>query len=79
MYGRYDLLLPEDPQLYVYTRTLDDQKLLVVCNLTGSSAALALPQTFAAGTLLISNYEDTTPCPAMQLRPWEAFAMLQED
>lgn len=79
VYGRYDLLLPEDPQLYVYTRTLDDQELLVVCNLTGSSAALALPQTFAAGTLLISNYEDTTPCPAMQLRPWEAFAMLQED
>lgn len=34
VYGTYDLLLPEDPDLYVYTRTLGDQKLLVVCNLS---------------------------------------------
>ena len=34
VYGSYDLLLPDDPELYVYTRTLEDEKLLVICNFT---------------------------------------------
>ena len=34
VYGTYELLDPEDEALYVYTRTLGDQKLLVMCNFT---------------------------------------------
>ena len=32
VYGTYDLLLPESKELYAYTRTLGEEKLLVVCN-----------------------------------------------
>lgn len=36
VYGHYELLLPDDPDLFVYRRFLDEQELLVVCNLSES-------------------------------------------
>ena len=32
VYGDYNLLLPEDEELFVYERNLNGNKLLVVCN-----------------------------------------------
>ena len=58
VYGTYDLLLPEDPDLYVYTRTLGDQKLLVVCNLSENERefdAASVSPAFAEGEVLIRN------------------------
>ena len=34
VYGKYELLLPDDENIYVYVRTLGNQKLFVVCNLS---------------------------------------------
>lgn len=79
VYGDYQMLLPDDRQLFAYTRKLGSQKLLVVCNLTGREAPFGLLQAFENGRLLISNYNDTAPSRNMQLRSWEAFAILQED
>lgn len=44
VYGSYDLLLPEDPDLYVYTRTLDEEALLVICNFSSKPRAFSLPE-----------------------------------
>ena len=63
-HGSFQLLLPEDPQIFAYTRTWKDEKLLIVCNLSGEAAAFDAPQ----GTLLLSNYPDR----ADRLRPWES-------
>ena len=30
--GVYDVLIPDHPQIYAYTRTLGDKQLLVLCN-----------------------------------------------
>lgn len=38
VFGRYRLLLADDPQLYAYTRSLDDTTFLVVCNLSARAA-----------------------------------------
>ena len=76
VYGRYELILPEDKQLYAYTRHWEGKKLTVVCNLTGREAELELD---LSGDLLISNYDDITPNNHMHLRPWEAFAVLTEE
>lgn len=78
-YGRYELILPDDPQLFAYTREWEGRKLLVACNLTGKAAQASLPQEIACGKLLISNYDDVDLHENMALRPWEAFAVLQED
>ena len=32
VYGTYNLLLPESDELFVYTRTLGDERLMVICN-----------------------------------------------
>ena len=34
VYGSYDLILPEDRQLFAYTRTLGDQRLLCVVSIS---------------------------------------------
>lgn len=43
VYGRYQLLLEEHPQLYAFTWTLDDDRLLVLLNFLAGPLALELP------------------------------------
>lgn len=76
VYGDYTLLLPDHEQVYAYTRTLGEETLLVVCNLTGKPAKVTLPK--AEEEPLIGTYEDTIVEETMTLRPWEAFAVLAE-
>ncbi|GIO32174.1 MULTISPECIES: glycoside hydrolase family 13 protein [Paenibacillus] len=77
VYGKYELLLPDDPEIYVYTRTLDDAKLLVILNFFGGEPELKLPQglNLSGKELLISNYDvsgDDDLGLTFRLRPYEA-------
>jgi alpha-glucosidase len=57
VYGQYDLLLENDTQIYAYTRSLDEQQLLIICNLTSLSAQYNHPDDLPASEhLLLSNY-----------------------
>lgn len=38
IYGTYDLILEEDEQIYAYTRTLNKEKAVIICNLTEKEA-----------------------------------------
>ena len=76
VYGAYDLLLPDHPAIYAYTRTLGDQRLLVLLNMTAGTPALTLPEdiVFTRAELLLGNYADSGSL-ALQdqpLRPYEA-------
>lgn len=81
VHGRYDILLPEDENIYVYTRTLDSQKLLVILNFTGEEQSFTLPADLQdkKSDVLVSNYE---PAPgyvsSIPLRPYEATVYLLE-
>ena len=55
VYGDYTPLLEDDPALCAYTRTLDGEALLVVCNFTDRERALTLPEAFVSGQILITN------------------------
>jgi oligo-1,6-glucosidase len=58
VYGNYDLLLPDDPQLYIYTRKLGNRKLLVICNFSNETVCMHMPAGFTGDKkLLIANYE----------------------
>lgn len=59
VYGTYDLILPEDERIYAYTRTLGNEKLLVMSNLTAEEALFDLPfeLEFDTSELLLHNYE----------------------
>ena len=73
VFGRYALLEPEHPDLFVYTRTLGDESLLVMCNFSEESQAYSIPSEFREAETLIANYPD--PTPADTLRPWEAVVL----
>lgn len=73
VYGQYELLLAEHPQLYAFTRTLDDDRLLVLLNFSAQPLALELPAglSLAGSELLIGNYP-AEGAEAASLRPYEA-------
>ena len=75
VYGTYDLLLPDSKEIYAYTRTLGEEKLLVVCNFYEPELSFELPEEFAGGTCLISNYPEVSLKAEMTLRPYEAFVI----
>ena len=43
VYGTYDLILDDHPQIYAFTRTLDDDRLLVILNFSGDAPVFELP------------------------------------
>lgn len=81
VYGKYDLILPDHPQLFAYTRTLEGKKLLTVCNLSGEEAKLELPEELKGrkSRLLIANWPEAPAAPAdMTLEPWQAAVWVLE-
>ncbi|AIQ46150.1 oligo-1,6-glucosidase [Paenibacillus sp. FSL R7-0273] len=73
-YGEYELLLPEHEYIYAYTRTLDDEKWLVLLNFSDVPQLVELPQELASVTgTVISNYPDEPAANVREtLRPYEA-------
>lgn len=87
VYGTYDLLLPDSKEIYAYTRTLEDKKLLVVCSFSEKSVEFKMPEEFLQGEILIHNYADSDGfsssegknaglCRNVTLKPYEAVAIL---
>ncbi|CDQ18745.1 glycoside hydrolase family 13 protein [Halobacillus karajensis] len=54
-YGTYELILPHDPQIFAYTRTLEGQTALVITNLTKELADFNSPYTLSTEDLILSN------------------------
>ena len=75
VYGTYDLLLADDPDICAYTRTLDDDKLIVYCNFSDNTREVELPEEFTNGKILISNYNDAAVNTKITLRPYEAIVI----
>jgi oligo-1,6-glucosidase len=76
VYGSYDLILPEHEQIYAYTRTYKNEKLLVILNFSAAQPTFELPKdiTFKTKELLISNYDlnDEETIETFTLKPYEA-------
>ncbi|MEY8412165.1 alpha-glucosidase [Lachnospiraceae bacterium 62-26] len=77
VYGRYEPLLEDSEELFVYTRTLDDQKLLTVCNFTDQEVPFAIPEEFAGASCLISNMENDYERDNFAVKPYEAFVLMR--
>lgn len=77
IFGKTEFLVPEDPDLLAYTRTVENEQLLSVANLSGNTRRFALPQGFDKAELLLSN----CGTPVFEtgeavLRPWESLVLL---
>ena len=82
VYGAYELLLPDHPQIYAFTRKLEKSRLLVILNFSSEEPVFEWPVEAMEPEdieLLISNYapqehEDLLNLP---LRPYEARVYLK--
>jgi oligo-1,6-glucosidase len=63
--GAFEIVLPEHPVLFAFTRSLGSESILVAANLSSGPIAFELPE----GLPVIANYQDAA---AGELRPWEA-------
>ena len=75
-YGVYDLVLEDHPSLYAYTRTLGQEKVIVLCNLSDYSIKVEEVHDFIykKKNLLLSNLVDNEheELATLQLAPYEA-------
>jgi oligo-1,6-glucosidase len=76
VYGSYDLILAEHPQIYAFTRTLGIERLLVLLNFSAGTPVIVIPPeiSYTSAELLIGNYPDAPADEIGQLalRPYEA-------
>lgn len=77
VYGNYELLLPEDENIFAYVRTLDNQKLLVVCNFSKTEQKFDF-SGYENAKVLISNYNRDAGKDSI-LKPYEATVLLLEN
>ena len=68
VHGDFTLLMPEDRQVFAYTRCYEGKTLLVACNFSSETAALD-EAAKTRGEMLAANYGE--PGDKAVLRPWE--------
>lgn len=74
IYGSYDLILAEDEKIYAYTRTMNNEKFIVIVNLSHDEAKYCYDEELNYNELLISNYnvDAHSVIKEFVLRPYEA-------
>lgn len=75
-YGQYDLVHEEDPSLYAYTRTLGEEKVIILCNLSDKEVTVEKLDgiSYQSANLLLSNLEveEHKDLEELELAPYEA-------
>ena len=66
--GRFELLMPEDEQVFAYIRDDGKQRMLVICNFSDRDAVLTADAQME-GRILLGNYDEEGE--KQKLRPWE--------
>lgn len=83
--GDFRMLLPDDPQVYAFTRRLGDERVLVVANLSGEPAevhasTLGAPGEWDGAETLVENLSPQAAHDGggfVRLAPWEARAVIR--
>jgi oligo-1,6-glucosidase len=76
VYGKYELLDKDNPNVYAYTKTGEGEKLLIVLNFSAVPAKTVLGIPMAHAKTLLSNYKESPVLSpgnsGLVLRPYEA-------
>ena len=76
IYGDYELLIPEHPQVYAYTRSLGDEQFLIVLNFSQEQTSVALEALSSFSELKINNYSDLKKtAKTLSLEPYQAVVL----
>jgi oligo-1,6-glucosidase len=58
VYGNYEIIQEEHPTIYAYSRTLEDQKMVILLNFSELESSIALSSYNSANEVLINNYSE---------------------
>ncbi|WP_088042069.1 alpha,alpha-phosphotrehalase [Bacillus sp. EAC] len=81
--GKYEALCMAHPQIFAYTRSLENQKLIVINNFYDQNTVFTLPENIDLSgfeeRILISNYNESSPTLSeITLRPYESICYILE-
>ncbi len=74
-YGDYKLILEEHPEIFAYTRSWNEDNILVICNFYGNTINVFLGEEYSKkdSEIILSNYKDAKVLGRdIKLRPYEA-------
>lgn len=73
VYGTFETYMDNHPQIYVYTRELEDERWLVILNISDQKSQLDLPSylNFKLKELILANYQ-IDDIEVIELQPYEA-------
>ncbi|KRB36037.1 alpha-amylase [Microbacterium sp. Root180] len=76
-FGDFRMLLPDDPDVYAFTRSLEGTTLVVACNISGSPRSASIAELAVPGELVLGNLpgEPAIHGDVVSLRPWEAVVL----
>jgi len=75
IYGDYKLILENDEKIFAYERVLENEKFLVICNLSNDEVNYEYEKLILKyNNLMICNYKVNTheDLTKLNLKPWEA-------
>lgn len=75
IYGKYNLILEDDKNIFAYERILDNEKFLIICNLKSEASEYKYDTlTLKYENLILSNYnvQHHNDLTDFVLKPWEA-------
>ncbi len=73
VYGDYQDINPNDPQVFAYLRVLGPERFMVVLNFSGKAAEFMPPNGIRVSALVLNNMSvPSGEGSTMKLRPWEA-------
>lgn len=82
VYGDYKMYLPEDENIFCYSRSLNTCRLLIVCNFSKKVLNFHIPEevNMQSGKVLISNYQisNTVGSKMLVLKAYEAVVLIAE-
>lgn len=73
-YGKYQLILPENKDIFAYERFLNDEKYIIISNLTNNKTDFPIELLkLSDENLILSNYDrkNDTLSKNLYLKPWE--------
>lgn len=77
--GKFELLLPDDEQIFAYVRRDDDSQMLVCANFTGEPAECPVSGEWKGAQVLLHNYQGELSwgmdSEKIELKPYEAFLL----
>ena len=76
VYGNYKIIQEEHPTIYAYSRTLEDQKMVILLNFSELESSIELSNYDPATKVLINNYSEfLIDKNTITLKPYQAVVL----